>query len=64
MRTFYFTFSIWHDGLWRQNTRRAWKQRRYWLALPVTPHVQGRAVSLQLGPFTFRFTAQGVHHNG
>jgi hypothetical protein len=64
MRTFYFTFAIWRDSHWRAAFRRAWRKRRYWLALPATPHIEGRAMSLQLGPLTFRFTAQGVHHNG
>jgi len=64
MRTFYFTFAVWHDTHWRANARRAWRQRRYWLAAPLTPHITGRAFSVQLGPLTFRFTAQGVQHNG
>ena len=61
MRSFHFTFSIWTALHWRENFRRSWKTRRYWLALPATPHTQGRATSLQLGPVTFRVTVQLTH---
>jgi hypothetical protein len=57
MRTFYLTFALWKDPFWRVNFRRSWKTRRYWLAKPTYPHVQGRAVSLQFGPLTVIITA-------
>ena len=60
MRTLYLTFALWYDPHWRTNFRRSWKNRRYWLAKPCTPHVRGRALTLQLGAYSIRITFVGA----
>ena len=62
MKTFSLTIAIWHDTFWRQNLRRSWKSRRFWLAKPCTPHVYGRALSLQFGALTIRITTVGAEN--
>jgi hypothetical protein len=60
MRVFRIAVSLWYDPLWWRMRRRSWKTRRYWLARPPAIALDGRALALQLGPFTLRFLVQGT----
>jgi hypothetical protein len=62
MRVFRVSFSLWYDPRWWAHRRHSWRHRRYWLARPVAPTVDGRALALQFGPVTLKWTAQGVNH--
>jgi hypothetical protein len=59
MRVFRLTFSLFYDPYWRDGFRRSWRTRRYWLAVPATRALNRRALALQLGPLTFKLSAQG-----
>ena len=59
MSVFRISFALWYDPTWWAHRRRRWKHRRYWLDRPPAPHVDGRALALQLGPVTLKWTAQG-----
>ena len=64
MRVMRLTFAVWYDEHWRAGFRKAWKQRRYWLARPEAKSLHGRALALQFGPVTLKWTAEGRKENG
>ena len=59
MRVIRLSASLWFDPHWRANFRRSWRSRRFWLAAPAARPRTGRAVALQLGPFTFKLHLEG-----
>lgn len=64
MRVIRINFSVWWDPQWRSNFRRAWKQRRYWLAKPEMIVIPPTAhpLALQFGPVTLKFILEGKDH--
>lgn len=59
MRVLRLTFALWWDPNWSRHLRRSWRKRRYWLTRPQSPSVHGRALALQFGPLTLKWTAEG-----
>lgn len=61
MRLYKFVHSGWYDENWTKFLRQSWTKRRYWF---VYERPQPWRESVQLGPFRFDVSVEGVLRSG